>query len=493
LSYTHISFKSITYKFLTKSSPLAGFFRTNLAGMWIPVESSPMNAPHSTVKVNSGEVVSVSWLNRAAREALEGTFPLMWIAGEVSTLTRAASGHIYFTLKDEQAQVRCTMWRTRAQLLSFRLEHGMRVEVRALVSLFEPRGDYQLNVEAVRQAGVGNLYEAFLRLKARLDAEGLFDPAIKRTLPRFPRGIAVVTSPQAAAWRDVTAALERRAPHLPITLYPTPVQGDGAPPQIAAAIRNAGQRAAADGNDVLLLVRGGGSLEDLAAFNDEAVARAIRACPLPVICGVGHETDVSIADFAADLRAATPTAAAELASAGFVELRDSLTQLGARLKRAMDRRLETAAQRVDRAAARLTHPRQRIEAARMRLANLEQRLTSRSRQLIAVREARLAKLGLRLAARRPDIASQQARLEALAQRLQRATGSLLERQRGKLDALQQHLAHLDPRGVLARGYSITRDEAGLIVRNADALHPGARIQVEFHDGSVDATVDKQNG
>jgi exodeoxyribonuclease VII large subunit len=369
----------------------------------------------------------------------------------------------------------------------------MRVEVRALVSLFEPRGDYQLNVEAVRQAGVGNLYEAFLRLKARLEAEGLFDPAIKRPLPRFPRGLGVVTSPQAAAWRDVTAALARRAPHLPITLYPTPVQGDGAPLQIAAAIRNAGQRAAADGNDILLLVRGGGSLEDLAAFNDEAVARAIRACPLPVICGVGHEADISIADFAADLRAATPTAAAELASAGFVELRDSLTQLGARLKRAMERRLETAAQRVDRAATRLTHPRQRIEAARMRLANLEQRLTSRSRQLIAVHEARLDTLGLRLAARRPDIASQQAGLEALARRLQRAAGNLLERQRGKLDALQQHLAHLDPRGVLARGYSITRDEAGVIVRDAGTLHPGARIQVEFHDGSVDATVDKHNG
>ncbi len=460
--------------------------------MWIPVESTLMNTPQSTAKVNSGEVVSVSWLNRAARDALEGTFPLMWIAGEVSTLTRAASGHLYFTLKDEQAQVRCTMWRNRAQLLSFRLEHGMRVEVRALVTLFEPRGDYQLSVEAVRQAGVGNLYEAFLRLKAKLEAEGLFDPAIKRSLPRLPRGIAVVTSQQAAAWQDVTAALARRAPHVPITLYPTQVQGDSAPPQIAAAIRNAGIRAATDGNDVLLLVRGGGSLEDLAAFNDEAVARAIRACPLPVICGVGHETDVSIADFAADLRAATPTAAAELASAGFVELRDSLAQLSARLKRAMDRRIEIAAQRLDRAAARLTHPRQRIEAARLRLANLEHRLTSRSRQLIAVRQARVATLGLRLAARRPDIASHQTRLATLARRLQRATDNLLARQRGKLDALQQHLAHLDPRGVLARGYSITRDEAGLIVRDAATLQPGAHIQVEFHDGSVDATVDKQN-
>ena len=308
--------------------------------MWIPVQSSPMNAPRINAEVKPGEVVSVSWLNRAAREALEGSFPLMWIAGEVSTLTRAASGHVYFTLKDEDAQVRCTMWRNRAQLLPFRLEHGMRVEVRALVTLFEPRGDYQLSVEAVRQAGIGNLYEAFLRLKARLEAEGLFDPAIKRPLPRFPRGIAVVTSPQAAAWRDVTAAFARRAPHLPLTLYPTPVQGDGAPARIAAAIATASRRAIADGNDVLLLVRGGGSLEDLAAFNDEAVARAIRSCRLPVVVGVGHETDVSIADFAADLRAATPTAATELASAGFADLHERLQALAARLARGMHRRLK---------------------------------------------------------------------------------------------------------------------------------------------------------
>ncbi|MCK6388502.1 MAG: exodeoxyribonuclease VII large subunit, partial [Zoogloea sp.] len=217
-----------------------------------------MNTPRNSAEVKPGEVVSVSWLNRAARNVLEESFPLMWIGGEVSTLTRAASGHVYFTLKDEQAQVRCTMWRNRAQLLPFRLEHGMRVEVRALVSLFEPRGDYQLNVEAIRHAGVGNLYEAFLRLKARLEAEGLFDPAAKRALPRFPRGIAVVTSAQAAAWRDVTAALARRAPHVPVTLYPTPVQGDGAPAQIAAAIQRAGRHAARDGTDVLLLVRGGG-------------------------------------------------------------------------------------------------------------------------------------------------------------------------------------------------------------------------------------------
>ena len=447
-----------------------------------------MNTPRNSVEVKPGEVVSVSWLNRAARNLLEGSFPLMWIVGEVSTLTRAASGHVYFTLKDEQAQVRCTMWRNRAQLLPFRLEHGMRVEVRALVSLFEPRGDYQLNVEAVRQAGVGNLYEAFLRLKARLEAEGLFDPAIKRALPRFPRGIAVVSSAQAAAWRDVTAALARRAPHVPVTLYPTPVQGDGAPAQIAAAIRRAGRDAEGSGNDVLLLVRGGGSLEDLAAFNDEAVARAIRACPLPVVVGVGHETDVSIADFAADLRAATPTAAAELASAGFADLRDHLDRLSMRLSRGIQRRFETAAQRLDRAAARLTHPRQRIEHARLRLGNLEQRLQARIQRQLAASQTRAAALGLRLAARRPDVDARRRTLDALASRLARAGDSLIRQHRHRLDALGQHLSHLDPKGVLARGYSITRKADGEIVRDAASLEPGSRIRVEFHVGEVDATV-----
>ena len=460
--------------------------------MWIPVESMPMNTPRNSAEVKPGEVVSVSWLNRAARNVLEESFPLMWIAGEVSTLTRAASGHVYFTLKDEQAQVRCTMWRNRAQLLPFRLEHGMQVEVRALVSLFEPRGDYQLNVEAVRHAGVGNLYEAFLRLKARLEAEGLFEPAAKRALPRFPRGIAVVSSAQAAAWRDVTAALARRAAHVPITLYPTPVQGDGAPAQIAAAIRRAGRSTARDGTDVLLLVRGGGSLEDLAAFNSEAVARAIRACPLPVVVGVGHETDVSIADFAADLRAATPTAAAELASAGFVELHDKLALLDARLTRAMQRRVETAAQRLDRVAARLSHPRQRLVQAGLRLETLTQALHARMARQLAAGEARVGALSLRLAARRPDLGQRRARLEALSLRLERAAHNLLERRRSRLDALAQHLAHLDPRGVLARGYSITRNAAGEIMRDARTLAPGDGIHVELHQGSVDATVNPHN-
>lgn len=456
--------------------------------MWIPLESISMNTPGFPPQVKPGEVVSVSWLNRAAREALEASLPLLWVGGEISSLTRAASGHIYFTLKDADAQVRCTIWRNRAQMLPFRLEHGMRVEVRALVTLYEARGDYQLNVESVRRAGVGNLYEAFLRLKARLEAEGLFDPASKRPLPRFPRGLAIVTSPQAAAWHDVIAALARRAPHLSLYLYPAMVQGGEAPSRIAAAIALANRRATKDGTELLLLVRGGGSLEDLAAFNDESVARAIRASMLPVVVGVGHETDVTIADFAADLRAATPTAGAEIVSAGFVELQDTLHHLEARLKRGLFRRIETAAQRLDRAAMRLVHPRRKIEFNRLRLQSLAQRLTAHSQHRISTANARLENLAARLKASRPGLNARHAQVATLTHRLTRAAENLVGQRRQKIDALTQHLLHLDPTAVLARGYSITRDAAGHIVRDPSKLHIGDAISVELARGSVQAAI-----
>ena len=236
--------------------------------------------------------------------------PLTWVSGEISNFTRASSGHWYFTLKDNAAQVRAVMFRGRAQYADFQPREGDKVEVRALVTLYAPRGDYQLSVEAIRRAGVGNLYEAFLRLKAQLTQEGLFDPERKRALPVFPKTVGIVTSPQAAALRDILTALRRRAPHVNVILYPTPVQGDGAGNKIAQAIATAADRAECD---VLLVCRGGGSIEDLWAFNEEIVARTIAHSPIPVIAGIGHETDFTIADFAADLRAATPTAAAEQA------------------------------------------------------------------------------------------------------------------------------------------------------------------------------------
>ena len=256
-------------------------------------------------------VLTVTALNAQVARLLERSFPLTWIGGEISNFTRASSGHWYFTLKDDAAQVRAVMFRGKAQYAGFIPREGDKVEVRALVTLYGARGDYQINVEAIRRAGVGALFDAFLRLKDKLGAQGWFDQDRKRPLPLFARSIGIVTSPQAAALRDILTALKRRAPHVRVVLYPAPVQGQGAAERIANAIATASHRAEVD---VLLVCRGGGSIEDLWSFNEEIVAHAIGNCSMPVIAGIGHETDFTIADFTADLRAATPTAAAELAA-----------------------------------------------------------------------------------------------------------------------------------------------------------------------------------
>ncbi|KON80003.1 exodeoxyribonuclease VII large subunit [Azoarcus sp. PA01] len=437
---------------------------------------------------SAGTVLSVAELNRLARQTLESRFPLLWVGGELSNLTRAPSGHLYFTLKDAQAQVRCTMWRNRAQLLPFRPENGMRVEARALVTLYEVRGDFQLGIEALRQAGVGNLFEAFVRLKDRLADEGLFDAALKRPLPRYPRRIGVVTSPAAAAWHDVLATLRRRAPHLEVVLYPAPVQGDAARTRLAQALRVASARAATDGIDLLLLVRGGGGIEDLWAFNDENLARAIRACPVAVVSGIGHETDFTIADFAADLRAATPTGAAELASAGYHEACGRITSLGRTLSAALHYRLDTLAQRIDRAALRLVHPRERLAAAQERTARLRVRLAAAMSRRLERLQARNEQLCLRLEARRPDLDREAERCARLANRLALAADRLIDRPRARLEGLAAHLQHLAPHAVLARGYSITRDADGRIVRTAAGVGAGEKVSVELATGRLHATV-----
>src|SRR5262245_35589687 len=284
---------------------------------------------------------------------LESRFPLAWVRGEVSNLSRAPSGHLYFTLKDGGAQADCVMYRSRAAAFDGELHDGAQVEARALVTLYEPRGRFQLNVEQVRRAGLGPLYERFLRLKEKLGREGMFAAEAKRPLPVFPRCIGVVTSPAAAALRDVLTTLRRRNPAIPVVVYPVPVQGEGAARRIAAMLSKASERADCD---VLLLVRGGGSMEDLWQFNEEAVARAIRASRVPVVVGVGHETDFTIADFAADARAATPTAAAELASPSRAELLAQVAGCAQALSREMRRKLEYAAQALDGCARRLQHP-----------------------------------------------------------------------------------------------------------------------------------------
>src|SRR5512135_257452 len=341
-------------------------------------------------------VLTVSELNHMARRALESALPLLWVEGEVSNFTRAASGHWYFSLKDANAQVRCVMFRGRNQFADFTPANGDHVEIRALPSLYEARGEFQLGAEAIRRAGAGRLYEAFLKLKAKLEGEGLFDPAKKRALPGFPRRLGIVTSPQAAALHDVLTALARRMPGLPVILYPTPVQGAGAGAQIAGAIRTAGARAECE---VLLVCRGGGSLEDLWAFNDEAVARAIAASPMPVVSGVGHETDFTLADFAADLRAPTPTAAAELATPITVtDLRDNLREAALVLSTSLGDIIVEQRNGLSSAASNLHFfsPERRIEADRQRLDDLARRAAAAAFHHLALNASSLDGLHRRL-------------------------------------------------------------------------------------------------
>jgi exodeoxyribonuclease VII large subunit len=390
-------------------------------------------------------VLSVSELLRSVRDTLERRFPLLWVRGELSNLKPAASGHWYFTLKDGGAQVDCVMFRSRFAALDWAPVEGMQVEARALVTLYEPRGRFQLTIEGLRRTGAGPLFERFLRLKDKLEREGLFDAAAKRELPEHPRAIGVVTSPAAAALRDVLTTLARRNPAIPVIVYPVPVQGTGAAERIAAMLARAGSRAECD---VLLLVRGGGSIEDLWQFNEEAVARAVRACPIPVVVGVGHETDFTIADFAADQRAPTPTAAAELASPSRAELLGRLAECVRCVSREMRRRLEYASQAVDGWTRRLVHPAERLRAHLGLLGQLAQRLAFSWVQHVKAGQARLA-------------------------------------------GLQVSLRALDPAAVLERGYSITRDAQGEVLRDASRARDGETLHTTLARGRLESELKKR--
>src|SRR3954466_16014077 len=319
----------------------------------------------------SRPILTVSELLRSVRDTLERRFPLLWVRGELSNLNRAPSGHFYFTLKDRGAQVDCVMFKSRAAALETPLRDGMQVDAQVLVGLYEPRGRFQLTVEGLRPAGLGPLYERFLRLKDKLEKEGLFDPALKKALPPYPRTVGVVTSLAAAALRDVLTTLERRNKGVSVIVYPAPVQGEGAADRLSTMIARANRRAECD---VLLLVRGGGSIEDLWQFNDEKLAYAIRASRIPVVVGVGHESDFTIADFAADRRAPTPTAAAELASPARAELLARLAECARCLSRDARRQIEYAMQAVDALGRRLLHPAARLRASRQELGHLAARL-----------------------------------------------------------------------------------------------------------------------
>lgn len=428
------------------------------------------------------KVWSVAELNRAAADCLERGFPALWVAGEISNLTRAASGHCYFTLKDAAAQVRAVMFRNRAMLVGWPLRDGDRVEVRALVSLYQARGEFQIQVEAMRRAGAGDLHQRFLALKARLEAEGLFDAARKRPLPAIPRAIGIVTSAQGAALHDVLTTLARRVPHVPVIVYPSPVQGAEAPPALVAAIGRAGRRAECD---VLLLVRGGGSIEDLWAFNDESVARAIAACPIPVVCGVGHETDITIADFVADLRAPTPTGAASVAAIDRRELAAATGAAARRLAALFERRQHAREQRLDVAARLLRSPSARWRERALRLQVLATRLSAAERRRWRDRCTRMERASARLSLPKVDAAAR--RVQFAGRRLQAAIGTLHARAGERLGHALTALDALSPHAVLERGYAIVR-RGPTIVRRPDEVGTGERLSVTVAGGAFDVRV-----
>lgn len=442
--------------------------------------------PTQTPPLGGDEPVwSVSQLNTRVGNLLQASFSRIWLRGEISNFTQAASGHWYFSIKDERAAVRAVMFRGRAQTVGFVPKAGERCEFRVTVTLYEPRGDYQVQVESMRRAGLGDLHEAFLRLKQKLEAEGLFAQERKRPLAAHPRRIGVVTSLSAAALRDVLTALARRAPHVPVIVYPAPVQGADAPAALAQALHVAGQRAEVD---TLLLVRGGGSLEDLWSFNDEALARAIAASPIPVISGVGHETDFTIADFVADLRAPTPTAAAELCCQPRAECLRAVDAAMRALTLRQTRLLETAVLRLDRARAGLVSPRQRLAQQSDRLHTLCRRLDQAALRRLERGVSRHQQLVARLQRCHPRLEEHRRLVQRLDQALGRAWATGAAKRRHRLLSLSQTLEALGPRSVLERGYSITRDAQGKIVRNGLDLKVGETLQIEFGRGSAQTRV-----
>lgn len=424
-------------------------------------------------------------LNTLARDLLESSFPSIWVEGELSGVARPASGHLYFSLKDDRAQVRCAMFRMRAQYLRFQPCDGLQVLVRAKLTLYEPRGDYQLVLEHMEEAGEGALRRAFDALKAKLDAEGLFAEDRKRPLPRFVRRLGVLTSPSGAVIRDIQSVLSRRWPMLDVELLPVPVQGATAAPAILQTLQAA---YAARRHDVLLLARGGGSLEDLWCFNDEALVRAIAASPVPVISAVGHEVDFTLADFVADLRAPTPSAAAELLVPDRSEMGARVEYLQSRLQRRMAQALDRARQRVDHAALRLhaERPQRRLERGRDRADSLRRRLSAAIASGLATRRAELAPLSARLEQQAPALRLQRIRqrLALLGTRQDNALRRALQARLGLLRELGRGLHAVSPLGTLGRGYAILQRDDGRAVRRSDEVAIGDTLRARLADGAL---------
>lgn len=433
------------------------------------------------------EVLSVSQLNGRARRLLEDVFAQVWVEGEISNLAKPASGHIYFTLKDSQAQVRCALFRQNAARVREALRDGLAVKVHGKMSLFEGRGDYQLILDSVEPAGDGALRLAFEALKEKLGAEGLFAAERKIPLPAHPQRIGIVSSPTGAVIRDIISVFRRRAPQVELTLIPTAVQGREATAQIVRAL----QRADAQGFDALILARGGGSLEDLWCFNEEAVARAVAACQTPIVSAVGHETDVSISDFVADVRAPTPSAAAELLAPDSSDLLLRIDSLRRRLQLRMRHQLAHAQLRLDGMTRRMRHPGERLRQQAQRLDDLDMRLRRALQQQLQSHQQKLARASARLAGQHPQrqLALLGERLHHLSERLPRAMHGLMT-QRQQVFAAAIHNLHLvSPLATLGRGYSILLDSHGQAIRSAAQTQPGQKLRARLAEGELQVRVE----
>ena len=436
------------------------------------------------------DILTPTQLNTLARDLLESAFPLVWVEAELGNVTRPASGHLYFTLKDARAQVKCAMFKPKSQWLKFVPREGLRVLGRGRLTLYEARGDYQLVMDHLEEAGEGALRRAFEELKARLQAEGLFDEARKRPLPPYPRRLAVITSPSGAAVRDVLSVLARRFPLLEVEILPTQVQGATAAAQITSLVERAG---ASGRYDIVLVTRGGGSLEDLWAFNDEQLARAIVASPVPVVSAVGHETDFSLADFAADLRAPTPSVAAELLVPNHGDLSVRLQGLQRRLSALQLQSLRQSMQRADRAVLRLQamRPQARLLLLQRRQQEAHRRLESAWREQLERRRSRLRHAAAVLRATQPQrrLAVLRERLQSLGLRPQAAIARELQRDTLKLRALARSLEAVSPLATVARGYSIIADAEGRLVRSVAQVRPGDPVSARLSDGELKLRVE----
>ncbi|MCU7816243.1 MAG: exodeoxyribonuclease VII large subunit [Candidatus Thiodiazotropha sp. (ex Lucinoma kastoroae)] len=443
-----------------------------------------MNTTHT--EFTQKDIYSVSRLVRETRSILEGSFPLIWISGEISNLAQPASGHIYFSLKDEIAQVRCAMFRMKRQRLRFRPENGQQVMLRAKVSLYEARGEFQLIAEHMEPAGEGALRLAFEQLKQKLAAEGLFDADRKKTLPAIPQQLGIITSPTGAAIRDLLTVLGRRFPALSVIIYPVQVQGERAAQQITQMLQIANQR---NECDLLILSRGGGSLEDLQAFNDEGLARQIHDSQIPVVTGIGHEIDFTIADFVADQRAPTPSAAAELVSPDQTVWLKQLQQLQQRLTIRQSQHLHRLREKLGTLKSRLLrqHPNQRLQQRAQRFDELTQRLKQAQHVYLLTRQHKLEKLTSRLNRLSPQqrVENQQQTIRQYNERLQRAIQQRLKDEQTKLSQLARDLHNLSPLNTLGRGYAIvSQDKDGSIIRTSNEVETGDTVNARLFQGRL---------